>query len=624
MVRTCRFAVAILFLVSMFTVWGSAVTRVPDVTITLASGVESPQFLGTSILWHATVHNGQEGHIYDYQFAVSYQNQTQIVRDFQDDNSFVWVPWTVEGTYQVTVTVRDVTNPTYIVYQPVSEEFVILPWVTSPDGSAVHATSHPLVALFSGPSCEAGDYMLVRFRQTGSNVSSITNSVPCSTNSTNFLVAGMLPSTQYLMHWEEVGPTFSSQGQDLSFTTGPLSADYPPTQFTVNVPPEEHDSEYPVVLFHLLPTNITHWPTATDLLGNVIWYFPNLLQMTRLEPGGYLFGFPDDLTFAEYDLAGNKVLQTNAARINEQLVAKGFRALDDFNTHETRRLPNGNILLLGSSDLVSTQYQGGTEQNPVDILGDMILVLDHNMQLVWAWDSFAHEDLSRKATQGEICTHGAGGCPRFPDNFTQANDWLHTNAAQLTADGNIIISQRHQDWVLKVNYQNGQGDGSILWRMGPHGDFTITNPPKTQCGDPAVFPWFTHQHDAAFQAQGSGQELGESIFTVFDDGNLRVQQCSGGNSRGIVLLVSEPRRTVTIMTEADLGGYSAALGSADLLPASDGIYASYGNGALTMPPPQTSQSTEVDVSGKIRYQIQVDSWSYRIYRRRDLYTPTLP
>ena len=158
-----------------------------------------------------------------------------------------------------------------------------------------------------------------------------------------------------------------------------------------------------------------------------------------MEPGGNLFGFPDDLTLSEYDLVGNETLETNVTRINEQLVAQGYRILDDFNIHETRRLPNGNILLLGSSDLVSTKYQGGTQEHPVDILGDLILVLDHNLQLVWAWDSFAHQDLNRKATQDEICMHGGGGCPRFNQNFSQANDWLHTNSAQLTNDGNILL-----------------------------------------------------------------------------------------------------------------------------------------------------------------------------------------
>jgi len=630
-VRMSRLAVAILFLLSMLAVGSSATTKAlvtakpPDVSILLTPSIDSPQFVGTSITWTATVQNGPPGHKYDYQFAVTLQGQTQIVKDFRTQNYFTWVPYTVEGTYQVTVTVRDITGLNYITYQPVSVPYVILPYVTAPGGSAVHATSHPLVALFSGPPCQTGHSLLVRFQQAGTAGSSTTNSVPCSQNSANWYIAGMYPSMLYTMHWEESGPNFFAQGPDLPFTTSPVSANYPPTNFTLNVPPTQHDFQYPLVLFHLLNTNAAHWPTATDLWGNVMWYYPNLLLMTRMEPGGNFFGFPDDLTFAEYDLAGNQVLQTTVQRINEQMAAKGYRLLDDFNTHETRRLPNGDILLLGSSDLVSTKYQGGTEQNPVDILGDLILVLDHNLQLKWAWDSFEHQDLNRKATQGEICMHGGGGCPRFNGNFSQANDWLHSNAAQLTSDGNIIVSERHQDWVLKVNYQNGQGDGSIIWKMGPFGDFTITNPPQTACGDPNVYPWFTHQHDAAFQAEGGVGQLGLSIFTVFDDGNLRVQQCSGGNSRGVVLLVNEHNRTVTIETEGDLGGYSAALGSADLLPAWDGITSSYGNGALRdQDQNQESQATELDLNGKVVYQLQVDSWSYRIYRRRDLYTPTWP
>ncbi len=622
MVRKCGLVVAILFLVSMLTAWSSATVRKPGVTITLTAGVQSPQLLGTGILWYAMVQNGQQGHIYDYQFTVTLDDQRQIVRDYQVDNSFVWVPYTVEGTYQISVTVRDITNSSYIIYPPITQQYDILPYVTTQGGSAVHATSHPLVALFSAGPCRLGDYILVRFRQSGSDASSVTNTVPCSTKSANFYVAGMLPSTQYLMHWEEVSPSIGQKGPDLSFTTGPLSADYPPTQFTVNVPPTQHDAKYPVVLFQLLPATDTHWPSATDLSGNVIWYFPNQMLMARMQPGGTFFAFPDDKTFSEFDLAGNKVLQTNSTRVTEQLVAKGFRPLDSFNIHEGRRLPNGNILLLGADDLISTQYQGGTQENPVCILADMVLILDHNLQLVWAWDAIDHQDLNRKATQGETCTHGGGGCPEFPNNFTQANDWLHTNSAQLTDDGNIMISERHQDWLLKINYQNGQGDGSILWKMGPFGDFTITNPPPTQCGDPAVYPWFTHQHDAAFQAQGGGSQLGQGFMTVFDDGNLRHQQCGGvGNSRGMAMLVDEPNQTVTLVTQGDLGGYSAALGSGDLLIGSDGLYTSYGNGALAGP---SAQSTELNLNGDIVYQIQVDSSSYRIYRRQDLYHPTLP
>ncbi len=597
----------------------------PSVTITLNPSVQSPQLLGTSVTWTATVSNGPPGHTYDYQFHAALQGHDQIVRDFSLNNSFTWVPYTVEGTYVVTAVVRDITQKPYGIFLPVSAQYALLPWVSSPGSpGVVNRTAHPLVALFSGPPCTTGHSLRVRFRPSGAQSSMTTNAVPCSQNSANFLVAGMLPSTGYLMHWEEFANNFQNSGPDLSFTTGGLPANFPKSQkMKVNVPPSGHDAAFPVVLFHLLSgvgTPFTFWPTATDLQGNVIWYYPAQVLVTRMEPGGNFFTLTNNI-LSEFDLAGNETLETNVGIVNEQLAAKGYPILDSFNTHETRRLPNGNILMLGARDVVSTMYQGGTQDNPVDIIGDMILILDHNMQLVWAWDSFAYQDLSRGATLGDLCYHNAGGCPAFNPAFTTAKDWLHTNSAQLTQDGNIVLSERSQDWVIKVNYLNGRGDGKLLWRMGPFGDFRILNPPGNPCGDPQVFPWFTHQHDAAFQIQTNSL----NVFTVFDDGNLRHQQCNGGNSRGMVLYVGEPARTVNIATLADLGQYSLALGSAQLLISPPNFFASFDNGLLTLEGQgNASQSTEVDLNGNIVYQLQASDWAYRIYRQQDLYTPTLP
>ena len=188
MVRTCRLPVATLFLVSVFTAGSFAATKEPAITITLTPSINSPQFLGTSISWTATVHNGLNGHVYDYRFDVSLQSQDQIVRDFDRHNKLVWVPYTVEGTYQVTVTVRDVTTPLYIVYPPVSVQYVLLPWVTAPGGAAVHPTSHPLVALFSGPPvnraipCWCGFSKAVRIRQVQPMPCRVRRTVPTSTS----------------------------------------------------------------------------------------------------------------------------------------------------------------------------------------------------------------------------------------------------------------------------------------------------------------------------------------------------------------------------------------------------------------------------------------------------------
>ena len=600
-----------------------AATRPPAVTITLSPSVPSPAPLNTNITWTATVTGGQQGHTYDYQFSAALQGQQQIVRDFNLPNTFTWVPWTVEGTYVVTVVVRDITSPPYIVYQPVSQQYVLLPIVTAPGGSAVNTTNHPLVALFSAGPCTVGHSIRVRFNQTGSQASSITNSAPCSSSSANFLVAGMLPSQPYQMHWEEYSNTYFNSGPTLDFTAGALPANFPINEkMTVNIPATGHDADFPVVTFALIPTAgqiFQYWPAATDLSGNIIWYHKGPALLTRMETGGNYFTM-SYTALAEWDLAGNQTLGTNVEIINEQLTAKGFPNLTGLNNHETRRLPNGNILMLGSHDETSTVYQGGTQQDPVDILGDVILVLDRNMQLLWAWDSFANQDLSREATLDDLCYHLVEGCPPFNQNFVTANDWTHANAAQLTSDGNILLSERNQDWVLKVNYDNGQGDGKVLWRMGPYGDFTVLNPPQNGCGDPQVFPWFTHQHDAAFQAQSGFTET----FTVFDDGNTRHKECGSGNSRGMVLSVAEPQRTVYIQLLADLGQYSVALGSAQLLAAPpDPLFASFGNGLLYLPA-DAAESDETDMSGNIVYQLQASQWSYRTYRARDLYTPTLP
>ena len=144
--------------------------------------------------------------------------------------------------------------------------------------------------------------------------------------------------------------------------------------------------------------------------------------------------------------------------------------------------PTATLSCLALGTMVSTSAQGGTPANPVDIIGDMVLVLDHNLQLVWAWDSFAHEDINRAATLNDQAV------PFIPA-FTIANDWLHTNFAQGTADGNIILSQRSQDLVIKINYANGAGDGSVIWRMGAGVDFTLINPPTSRAAAPPTsFP----------------------------------------------------------------------------------------------------------------------------------------
>jgi arylsulfate sulfotransferase len=219
-------------------------------------------------------------------------------------------------------------------------------------------------------------------------------------------------------------------------------------------------------------------------------------------------------------------------------------------------------------------------------MGDMIIVLDANWQVKWYFDTFEHAggppqlDLMRPAVLGETCVSGQTGCPPIfllsSGTAPAAYDWLHANALYYWPQSkDIIWSSRHQDWVMKVDYNDGMGSGNILWRMGPEGDFSMTN----IFADP--WPWFSHQHEVAIENTG--------VMTLLDNGNTRVSPPTGPNSstggllglgtacgpfdcdsRGMALNFNETSMQVTPAVSVDLGQFSTAMGSAQLL--SNGNY----------------------------------------------------
>src|SRR4029077_4900942 len=118
---------------------------------------------------------------------------------------------------------------------------------------------------------------------------------------------------------------------------------------------------------------------------------------------------------------------------------------------------------------------------------------------------FDYLDVNRGPTLGETVQPGvvgpASAVPRLP-----AVDWLHDNAVSLSpGDGNLILSIRHQDWVIKIDYRNGAGDGHVVWRLGQGGDFAVNSADSN--------PWFSHQHNAHY--------LDDHTLILLDNGNTR-------------------------------------------------------------------------------------------------------
>jgi hypothetical protein len=242
-----------------------------------------------------------------------------------------------------------------------------------------------------------------------------------------------------------------------------------------------------------------------------------------------------------------------------------------------------------------TDVQGPGTYN---VLGDMIIVLNDDLQVIWFWNTFDHLDVRRAAVLGQTC--GAGGCPTLFLAPT-ANDWVHGNSITYTPDGNLLYSMRHQDWVIKIHYANGAGSGDVLWRLGKDGDFRFIS------DDP--WPWFSHQHDPAFV----GGDY--SLLSVFDNGNTRFDFDKTAHSRGQLLRLDEMRRTATLLVNADLGTYAFALGSAQPLAG-----ATYHFNVGWVLESAWSRGVEVDGSGRPVYTLQAAAPVYRSVRMRDMYS----
>jgi hypothetical protein len=85
--------------------------------------------------------------------------------------------------------------------------------------------------------------------------------------------------------------------------------------------------------------------------------------------------------------------------------------------------------------------------------------------------------------------------------------------------------------------------------------------------------------------------------------------------------LDEQNRVAKLVLNADMGAYSYALGTAQLLP--NGNY-HFDVGFIAQDPiggANSSRSVEVDPFGNILYGIAIGSPQYRTFRMPDLYTP---
>jgi len=339
---------------------------------------------------------------------------------------------------------------------------------------------------------------------------------------------------------------------------------------------------------------------ATDLSGNVIWYYQHdasegtLFPVKLLANGHLLVGISDlssKSVMREVDLAGNTIKELTVQDLNAALKASGFNHTLQYFHHDLQRLSNGHTLIMFAESRQISNLIGlpGATQ----VIGDGVVDVDANYKPVWLWSSFDHLDVNRH--------------PLSPPP-----DWTHANAVSLTRDGDLLFSMRNQHWVIKINYQHGTGNGDVIWTLGAGGDFTINT------GNAA--DWFYGQHyPNIISTTGSVTRM-----AIFDDGNDRPlddgSKCNAKTtcySRAVIYDVDEAAKTATIVWQDLPNLYTFWGGSINTPPDGNIVY--------DLPAPSAlpgSRVLEVDqtTDPQVLWQMDVSvPYAYRAVRLRSLY-----
>jgi arylsulfate sulfotransferase len=387
----------------------------------------------------------------------------------------------------------------------------------------------------------------------------------------NILVAGMLGQTQYHMQAQvALADTAALTDNDHTFTTGT-----PPLTSLVKVTA----SGTPQPGVEMWDTLIPAEPApvfATDLQGNVIWTYPaqgsrldTIQGIQQLPNGDYLvlISYLSSLTSStanatsgtvdevrEIDLAGNIVRSISMDQLNQSLAAEGYNLTLKSLHHNVLVLPNGHWVLMAAYPENFTGLPG--YNGTLGVLGDVLVDVDQNGKPDWVWNSFDHLDVNR-----------------HPMNFP---DWTHSNVMLYSKDdGNLLLSMRHQNWIIKIDFQDGQGSGNIIWRLGEGGDFKLVGG-----ADPT--DWFYAQHGMSFFSPNT---TGVFDLGLMDNGNDRIFPAPTGQvyckplaattadcySTMPILQIDESNMTATFVTHYEPGPsyFSFFGGNTELLPNKD-------------------------------------------------------
>jgi hypothetical protein len=468
------------------------------------------------------------------------------------------------SSFYATVTATSKTDPTKSAFATVN--------VVAPGGFAT--TNNVQVAQYAVTPPSPANVSVQFGLDTTYGLTTWTQPNTSLSSPVTLFVAGMTQSTPYHMRGVlEFADGTSFNDADQTFTTQALPAGVSPNVTVTTTPGMTPQPGVELLSLVFIGTNTGESPVAvTDVAGNVLWtYVPtglpagDISNPIKLLPNGHFLlnfsGATDGINsrLLEVDLGGNLIWQMTPTQINAALAAAPATCTECVVTiigthHDVLPLANGHLIVIASTQKTLADSTTAT--------GDVLIDLDENHNVVWAWDEFNHLDTNRRPYM-------------YPD-------WTHTNAVIYSADdGNLIISIRHQNWLVKIDYNNGAGMGDILWKLGAvlstdttpqdTADFTLLNADGTP--DATKTDWFFAQHAPAFV---SSNTTGKFSLVLFDNGDDRGVVDVAGGTCGVsgqpacfstvpILNLDDVAKTATLSFNPTTPDYSFFGGNAEVL-----------------------------------------------------------
>lgn len=165
---------------------------------------------------------------------------------------------------------------------------------------------------------------------------------------------------------------------------------------------------------------------------------------------------------------------------------QSFKAGNGYTTdvHDFLILPDGHAFIIGldfqTVDL--TVYDPDYNSNAT-VIGAVLQEMDASQNVIFEWRSWDHIEVTEALHESLLFS------------FV---DYVHANSIELDTDGNLLISCRNLDQVIKIN----RNSGDVIWRLGgTKNEFEFLDDTLK----------FNYQHDARRIANGN--------LTLYDNGN---------------------------------------------------------------------------------------------------------